>query len=199
MRYTSSIFMALAVAVATPTAAQDLFAGAFNGPYGGIFLGYSDYDADIDQPGFNEIPYNIDGAEYGIYIGYGQAFGQFYVAGEAEIGRGPESTNIEDIAGNDFDVETTWGVSAIGGYLVAPTVLVYGRLGYQQATVNDAFFDVDEDINGARFGAGFEVAVVENVRIRGEYVYTDYSSQEIAGFEYDAEQSLFRFGVAYEF
>lgn len=191
---------AIAVALSAPIHAQDMFAGAFNGPYGGVFLGYADYDLEFsDDPVFSGTSIDISGAEFGVYGGYGRTFDRFYLAGEVEFGGGPEVTGIFGIDGLDLDVEQTYGVSVLAGYVTSLDTLLYARIGYQRAEVRDVIDSRDENFDGVRYGAGAEYAVTENVRLRGEYVFTDYGNEDIDGTDIDVRQNLFRVGLAYEF
>jgi len=191
---------AVALGLAALPAAAQQADGPFNGPYAGVYLGYADYDLDLDLEGFNENPVNIDGAEYGVYGGYGLTFdGNLYAAGELEWGAGPSAENVFDESDVDFNVHSTYGISGIFGYLPAPNTLVYGRLGWQQVMIEDKEVNRNEYLDGLRVGAGVEVAVTENVRLRGEYAFTSYGKQDFSGIDVTTRQNLFRVGVAYAF
>ena len=56
----------------------------------------------------------------------------------------------------------------------------------------------DEDFNELRVGGGVE-GKFGNVGVRGEYTYTTYEDPDITGWDIDADQHLFRAGVAYYF
>ena len=58
----------------------------------------------------------------------------------------------------------------------------------------------DEDFDGARIGGGVEGKLGDNIGVRGEYTYTSYDDEDIGlGVSADADQHLFRVGVAYYF
>lgn len=74
-------------------------------------------------------------------------------------------TNVDDLFNNEG-----LGVSARVGYVVADTVLIYGKAGYAQLEVSP----VAARLEGLRVGGGAEVNVLGPLYAGAEYRYSDY-------------------------
>ncbi len=88
---------------------------------------------------------------------------------------------------------TTGTVIAGGGIIQCSSEATFTVPGVGSASV-------DEDFDGFRFGGGVEGMVWGNVSARAEYTYTIYDDPDVfPGVDVDANQPLFRIGVAYYF
>lgn len=175
----------------------------FEGFYVGGQAGYSIIGADVTITGLGSKDDTGDGVGGGVFIGFGGTNGILYGSIEAEIGYdGADWSGT--VAGSQADIEAqlTYGVGFRIGGVVADNFLIYGRLGWVRTNVEGSYVTLgtdDEDFDGFRFGGGVE-GKFGNVGVRGEYTYTIYEDPGIPGWVIDdADQHLFRVGVAYYF
>jgi outer membrane immunogenic protein len=198
----------VAGAFATPAAAQD----AFNGFRIEALTGYDSVGISVDEDIAGEdVSGNSSGIFYGVAAGYDVAVGKVVFGAEIELS---DSTVDEEIAIDevieDVDVDATAELSTaediyLGarlGFAVAPTTLLYGKVGYSMASANlDAAGTIDGEtgaisadlgLDGLRLGAGVEHSFGSNVYAKVEYRYTDYSlgDLDIAGEEIDLGDAL---------
>ncbi|MCZ6742971.1 MAG: outer membrane beta-barrel protein [Alphaproteobacteria bacterium] len=174
----------------------------FEGFYVGGQAGWSIVEADGSITGVGTFDDDGDGLGGGGFIGYGGTNGILYGSIEAELGwDGADWSGT--VLGTPAEVETrlTGGVSFRVGAVVADNLLLYGRIGWVRTNAEATHISIstqDENFDGLRGGAGVE-GKFGNVGIRGQYTYTDYDDPDIPGWVIDAEQHLFRVGVAYYF
>jgi outer membrane immunogenic protein len=207
-----------ALAFALPAAAQEN--PAFTGPRVEALVGY-----DITKPGStqdvdnaDDIDQSMEGAAYGVGIGYD------FAAGGALIGI--EGEYMGSTAETDYDIAgvQTFGVSNIeagddlyvglrAGVLATPQTLVYVKGGYTNASYNVLASDnvtntdTDIDLDGWRAGAGVEYALSTNMFIKGEYRYSNYGEGEVEApsglesdrFDIDADRHQVVVGVGMRF
>lgn len=153
-------------AVATPALAQE--SGDFTGPRIGVIGGWDNVQHSGD---------NASGFTYGATAGYDAAIGPVRIGPEVEISDstqkkkfGSGTTRYTERADRDLYA------GARIGYVVSPSFLLYGKVGYTNAQ-----FTIREDGNhrddrsGVRAGVGGEYAVTSNVYLTGEYRYSNYS------------------------
>lgn len=206
-RITSALFGATALVALSAT--PSLAASVFDGPYVGVYTGYSDAGLDATTTAGNSDK-SVDGWAFGGYAGYGRTFDRFYFGGEGEVGYNDTNgkLNTTDVNGK-IDGDVTYGLSARAGYLVSDTLLAYGRVGWERSkfelkgTAGGVTGKDNVDLDGIRFGGGVEAAVLPNVLVRAEYTYTNYENKDftlgtIAG-EAKPDESALRVGVAYRF
>lgn len=187
------------VALVAVGAAPSLAQSPFDGPYVGVFTGYTDTKASAASGPANA---NIDqdGFLYGAYAGYGKTFDKFYLGGEAEIGSASLSGTSGSVGGLPVDLDTneSWGVSARAGYLVTDNALLYARAGWQRTNYDVTVgtganrITVGDNLDGYRLGGGLEYAVTDNVLLRTEYNYVNYDDTNF-------RDNQVRVGVAYRF
>jgi|CXWL01.1.fsa_nt_gi opacity protein-like surface antigen len=138
---------AAAALIATPAAAQ-------SGPVGSWYAGagYTHYDLEDAEVG------GVTGR-----LGY-RFHPNFAVEGEATLG-----TSDDDNA----ELDNAYGVYGVGILPVTPNIDLFGRVGYQQLSVDGTgpVADIDED--GIGYGAGANFRVSERFGIRGEYTRLD--------------------------
>ncbi|WP_162937497.1 outer membrane protein [Indioceanicola profundi] len=172
---------ALTVVATAPAMARS----PFDGPYVGAFAGYSDGDVETTVGAIAD-DVGVDGFTFGGYAGYGKTFDRFYVGGEGEVAYS-DLDGDRTVGGlaTSFETDWTYGLSARAGYLVTPTVLAYGRVGYQwtefegTAAAGTTAVSFDRTFDGWRFGGGVEVAITDNLLSRVEYTYTDYDEYDV--------------------
>lgn len=143
-----------------------------------------------------------------VFAGYGQYFEWFYIAGEifTKYTSTHSGYTLNDY-NSDFTVRQTYGASIIPGVRVNKAALIYARTGYSRT-----FFKVQENGtpignlgasnwgNGIDIGLGAEIAVYQNFSVRGDYVYTNYSSfRSQLGTKFSPSNSEFTLGLLYHF
>jgi len=207
-----------AVAFAFPAMAQEN--PAFTGPRVEALVGY-----DINRPGStqdvddaDDLDQSMEGASYGVGIGYDFAFGGALVGIEGEY-MGSTAKTDYDTAGVE-----TFGVSNIeagddlylgvrAGVLATPQTLIYAKGGYTNAsfnvlsTDNETNTETDIDLDGWRIGAGVEHALTPNLFLKGEYRYSKYEEAEVEApsglesdrYEIDSDRHQLMLGVGYRF
>ncbi len=146
-------------------AAMDLFAG-FDQQFGRRLLGGLQVEGSIADLGFDS-----DGKRSLVYSNDAGPTGETAV--------GPFRPHLY----------ARWMVSALarGGFLVSPTTLAYGLVGWTGAqfeyeNVTDNLFYQPEDrfwANGITFGGGVEQKLAPNWSLRAEYRYTDFSDVSV--------------------
>lgn len=206
MRKISAVLAASLAAAASPALAQEVNS-TFTGPRVEALVGYditragSTVDNDIDE----DDDESIDGLLYGVGVGYDIAVGGAVIGIEGEWVDGTAKTEYTQTG--DFEgfglgsVETGRDlyVGVRAGILATPTTLVYVKGGYTNARFNVLASDGETelsqnfDTDGWRLGAGAEVALAENMFVKAEYRYSNYSEGEL-DFEADVPDSE-RFGI----
>jgi outer membrane immunogenic protein len=167
-------------------------ATAFEGFYGGFSMG-------VTAPDINAIPASIDAALSGdVFVGYNFAAGpNWVIGGELSYGMsgGHQVTGIPA----SFNLENILTISGRAGYVFGDT-MVYGRAGYQTATLDTNFSPVSFDADGYVLGLGLEQMFSENIsgRVEISQSYLDVSGPGVpAGTELDATR--ISVGVALHF
>jgi len=140
--------VAALTAFASPALAQD-----FTGARVGATVGYD----------------NVQGVEdvaYGAVVGYDAAVAPRVTLG-AEATLGDSEVDAYGVhASRDL------AVALRAGYVLAPRVLAFGKVGYATTRV-EAFGD-HTNVEGVRFGGGLEVATTKNTYVSAEYARTEY-------------------------
>lgn len=187
----------IALAAGLPfVAGSALAATPFQGPYVGGQVGYSVYDITLSEPGGGSIEgFSGSGAEGGVYGGWGMKFAPNTYGGlEAEYNwSGAEHT----LGGFKIEDKDNYGISGRLGWLPSNNVMLYGRLGWQRATLD--YFGVEKDHDGARVGLGAEVAMAGNWLMRMDYAHTFYDDVTVDGTSFEPDNDVFRIGVAIQF
>lgn len=115
-----------------------------------------------------------DGIMYGIGAGYDFRTGGAVIGIEGEV---LESTTGECAGNLCVDASRDFYIGGRVGALVAPRVLLYGKVGYSNARVEVTNGNVSDSTNldGIRAGAGLEVQFRNSpLSMRAEYRYTNY-------------------------
>lgn len=186
MKSTSLILAAATFFVAVPAHAQ------FSGPRVEARIAYDSVEATIETGD----PFATDDSEsaisYGGEVGYDLQLGPAVVGAYAGL-EGSNLRTCQEILGDDegcIGQGRNLYVGARVGMPVAPRVLLYGKGGYSNGSIDFDytgpggfdFFDVNEDFGGYHLGVGGELAVTDNFYGRLEYVHTDYGE-----FDFDGE------------
>lgn len=161
--------------VMVPAAAPVYTGGDWTGGFGGLSLGWGDFDAGTGSS---------DGTVYGVHAGYDYDFGSYVMGGELEY----QKNDFDSVAGASSDSATRLKVRA--GYDAGNT-LVYGVAGAVNADTN---FGND---TGYTVGLGAEYKVTENVSLGAEYLYDDISDINGSGNDYTGNSVVAR--VNYRF
>ena len=180
----------LAGTFVTPAVAQE------TSPFSGIRVeGIVGYDTtDVEDEG-------SDGVLYGAQVGYdfqsgGAVFG---IEAEASDSTVDECVDDVDVVGDTLCAQAGRDLYVGGraGAAVSDNVLLYAKAGYTNGRVNldyedgtagtAADFDVGENLDGVRVGAGVEFALGPNSFAKTEYRYSNYEQgfdrhQVVAGF-----------------
>lgn len=154
-------------------ASSTSFAFANSTPYLGAGIGIATNTSSGAATSVNRVvqtqPANFRGVPFSLYLGYGGMFNQnFYFAGELNgtVGTAELSNN------NGLKTSYTYGVSVLPGVMLSDHTLAFARVGL----VRSRFSDNDVSQTGARFGAGLQTCITQNVDLRGEYDFTAYRS-----------------------
>lgn len=185
----------LAGSVATPALAQT------NAPFTGLrvegIVGY-------DRAGTEEVE-DSDGVTYGAGVGFDFQAGNLVAGVEGEI---TDSTVDEcaqgvEVAGDELCAQVGRDIYAGGriGSLITPSTLLYAKAGYTNArlqteyddasTTDTSDFELGENLDGVRLGAGVEHAIGPNSFVKAEYRYSNYEQ----GFE--KHQGVVGFGFRF--
>lgn len=193
----------LAGTVAAPAFAQD--ATPFSGFRLEGLVGYSqigtgeDDDEGVDNDDSGDE--SIEGAVFGVGAGYDFNLGSAIAGVEAEFtestGRQRSGETIDGINFNSA-IETGRDLYVGGrvGFPVAPTTLLYGKLGYTNTSLEASTeggnerFELDTNIDGYRVGAGIEQLFGPNAYGKVEYRYSNYNNLDFSDdFDFDNFES----------
>jgi len=177
---TRNLALVTAAAVLAAGSAMAQSSGDWTGFYGGAQVGYIDLNTDIDNV-------NGDGIIGGVILGYDYDLGDWVVGGgfdydfaDTEVG--------DDVA----TLEDVWRIKARVGYNPIDEGLLYGTIGYADASTDNLGSD-----NGWFIGAGYEQVVVPNVSVGGELVYHRFDNFNSTGADIDA--TTFQLRASYRF
>lgn len=195
---------ATTAAVAVPAAAQTgPDAGPFTGPRAGVILGYDALRPGDTQDSLIRGDQGSDGFLYGGDIGYDVAFNGLVVGVEGEItgstGRVDNNPrNPSDFGYGRVKAGRDLYAGARIGFVVAPTTMIYGKVGYTNArldlTRNDTRTETGANFNldGYRLGAGVEQSLSPRTYAKLEYRYSNYGDARL---NYPNGASTGTFGV----
>ena len=210
--------LAAGTIVSGPAVAQSAD-GPFTGPRAGVLLGYdgtrpgSSEDSDIrgdDQ--------TADGLLYGGDVGYDIAFDRVVVGAEGEINGSTAKVENDPVDPNAFGfgrVKAGRDLYLGGriGYLLSPTTMLYGKVGYTNArydlTRRDETTETGRHFNldGYRVGAGIEKSLTPRTYAKIEYRYSNYSDARLEypngantdNFSVDTDRHQVAAGVGFRF
>ena len=184
MKTPALILAAATCFVALPAHAQ------FSGARVEARLAYDSVEATVEEGD----PFATEDGEsaisYGGEIGYDLQLGPAVVGAYAGL-EGSNLRTCDEVFGSDegcIGQGRNLYVGARAGFPVAPRVLLYGKAGYSNGSLDLSYegggfddFDLNEDFGGYHIGIGGEFAVTSNFYGRLEYVHTDYGEFEFEG------------------
>ena len=187
------------LAVQHPTAAET----PFRGFYASVQAGYETYDLDVQSRNLAADDLDLSGLSGGFYAGANTAVPGFDRAiigleGSFTLNGGDGSVS----GGGDrisIDSRHTYGISARGGYKIAESVLLYGRVGWARTRFSGLDPAGRTNLDGVRFGGGAEYAITESVALRTEFTRTDYGRARFGDRRFDSGQNLLTIGAGHYF
>ena len=106
-----------------------------------------------------------------------------------------------NLGGPKIHADGSWAVGGRAGYVVAPNVLLYSKIGYTMASYSSNVPKTNlNNLNGVTYGAGAEYAVTNNIFLRTEYRHDEYAPENMAASLKDAiSADRVTAGIAYKF
>lgn len=157
----------------------------WTGPYAGLFAGYTGGDADwsFPVPGTG-ISQNFGGAVGGVLVGYNQQIGSIVIGAEADIGLTDANSSSDcPVATVECRLDYDWmatirakaGVPVNRALIYAAGGAVAARGTGQGIRKSDGAVLTSSSSTewGWTVGGGVEVAVRDNISLRGEALYFD--------------------------
>ncbi len=191
-------------------------AGLDGNPFEGMYLGfnanYSKVTAngtyeilDADTNTFGGISSTDDSTGYGgtLIGGIGtNLWGPMYVGIEAGLGINGGSGVVSD-GTSSFGVKAgfAFDLNARVGMTISDRVLAYAIGGYTSTKYKSKGFTSNQSksLGGYRYGAGFEVGIMEDIALRVEYIRTEHSAVTWAqagdSFRFDPSSQIVKIGV----
>ena len=173
-----------------------------NSPLTGVYLGgYGGYgwtDADTDVAGIDD---DIDGADYGLFVGYRldgimermNGFG-IGMNGAIEASYGWSSADSDDLEkDNEWSVQFRPGFSVVNQY--SHGLNPYAILGWRRTQFESVAGGGEEDYDGFELGIGTEFLAYGDFGIRADYIHTFYEDK--GGLDPDSND--IRLGISYHF
>jgi len=161
-----------------PTAAQ---ANDFLGPRIGIVGGWDSVSHEIDEIDFDE---STSGATFGIVTGYHFPLGEgaIFGIGTSTMFSSADKTFTSGADTLEIEAKRDLEIHAKIGAIVAPSALIFAKVGYANAkvkasgTIGGTDFSESETGSGLRLGVGTEILVGGPVSLTAEYRYSNYGS-----------------------
>ena len=192
--FAAALALAGVAVLATPASAQDEFSG-FRIE---VLAGYDNEGVDYDDDVLNGGKRDDDGFTLGAGAGYDIQMGQFVFGPEAEFTESTLDREYQEQGNRPANpiatpISATYNIEGGGdiylgaraGFVVSPTFLLYGKIGYSwhklaiegAGTDNGVAFTIDEqiDLGGLRLGAGGEMNFTDSVYGKLEYRYSNYN------------------------
>ena len=154
-------------------------------------LNSGDNDDDGVDTGDDEGDESIDGAAFGVGVGYDFDLGGVVagIEGEFTESTGEQETD-ETIDGVNFGSSVEIGrdlyIGGRVGFRVTPATLLYAKAGYTNTSIEAAFdddtdtFEFDTNVDGYRLGAGVEQLFGPNMFGKLEYRYSNYNNLDFS-------------------
>jgi opacity protein-like surface antigen len=170
----------------------------FEGPYLGVITTKSTYSATIantivstvDTPsafGSSTSAKSKNSYGGGLFGGYGLNYGPVYTSAELGFIVDKGNTILSDGTNTiKFSQSNTFELNVRAGFHLTDNALIFGMFGYSGANmkshgINERSKPTDglsykQRLTSLRYGAGVEVAVYENISLRGEYTRSKISN-----------------------
>jgi outer membrane immunogenic protein len=178
---------------AAPALAQD--ASPFTGPRIEGIIGYDalksgDSDDDGVDTGENDGDESMEGALYGVGVGYDFDLGGLVAGVEGEFTESSGKQENDETLDIPFNSRIETGrdiyVGARLGFKATPTTLLYAKGGYTNTSIEAQFegdddqFEFDSNVDGWRVGAGVEQVLGQNMFGKLEYRYSNYTNLDFS-------------------
>ncbi|MBT6135412.1 MAG: porin family protein [Kordiimonadaceae bacterium] len=170
----------------------------FEGPYLGITTSKSTFSSTIantivstaDKPslfGSSTSAKSKNSYGGGIFAGYGLNYGPVYTSAEAGFIVDKGNTILSNGTNTiKFSQSNTFELNVRAGFHLTENALIFGMFGYSGANMKSHGIDerskptdglsYNQRLTSLRYGAGVEVAVYENISLRGEYTKSKVGS-----------------------
>lgn len=200
--------------------------GLFSGFYLGAQLGQGGLTTTTSGPrgggGSDSGDMGAIGESYGLFAGWGQEFGNWYLGAEVDASDSNadwfHSKDKPDSRTMSVDKNTSYGINLRTGY-VLDGGLLYGKLGLVRGNFDTYYtenqyapagaYNQDGDEDGVRVGVGLEIPASPNLFVRLDYSYTDYGSYgvpyqssdtgDITTEKFELADSVFSLGLGWRF
>lgn len=189
MRTYSIALATAATLIAGPAFAQTAD-GPFTGPRAGVVLGYDGLRPGSTADSSIRGDRGADGLAYGGDVGYDVAFDRVVVGAEGEITGSTAKVSNDPVAAGQLGYGRVKAgrdlyIGGRLGYLVSPTTMIYGKVGYTNArldlTASDGTTETGNHYNldGYRVGAGIEHELSPRTYAKIEYRYSNYGDARL--------------------
>lgn len=178
---------------------QNAFAD-FRGPYVGGSVGFGMGNAEISNPAGADGDVGMDGITGGVFAGYGYESSTLIagLAGYGSVELGYEWSDVDgDLDVASFEKSDSWNATFRPGISINNGTLGYGIVGYSRAQFEGS--TNDENFDGLMLGAGTEFNTRMPLRMRVEYVYTNYEDDNLGGTGFDYHESAIKGGAVLRF
>jgi len=144
---------------------------------------------------------------FGINLGYGKTFGQFYLAGEAAyaINQGETGTAIINGTTVSAKANNVKSISVLPGFVVNKDLLIYARLskgtldGELTMSTGNTSISSSGDTDIITKGIGLEYAVNKNLAVRAEFSVSDGDKSFDTGQKNTVYANSLAAGIQYRF
>lgn len=180
MKFSFFVIAAGTFLVAAPAHAQ------FTGPRIEGRLAYESVEAAVETGDPRATEDSDSAISYGGELGYDLQLGPALVGAYAGL-EGSDLRTCDAVVGGGegcIGQGRNLYVGARAGFTPLPRVLLYGKAGYSNGSLDVSYsdgsngFDVSDDFGGYHVGVGGELAVANGLYGRLEYVHTDYGELE---------------------
>ena len=184
---TAAHLTVIAVAMTSPTLsyAND---GAFDGFKAGVQAGWEKRSIDeVVLPGSLNVTLEDDTSKfsYGGFVGYDRQIGDVVIGAEVAFNPNGATLNATIPGSGSIEVDSKWSAdfTARAGVVVAPKILVYGRLGYgvNRNTIrgfaagnSQPLASETSNDDGIIYGGGAEYLLNDRISVRAEYRRGDF-------------------------
>ena len=131
---------------------------------------------------------------------YSMALGSNFV-----LGLGASLGTIKNKAGTigatEFTTKDRYSLDFVPGYVLSPSMLLYGKLGILNATgvSTTAGADTTTSLTGSSYGVGVRGLIDKNLYYQVGYDMNQYNEKDVTGGKIKPTASVFSFGVGYKF
>jgi outer membrane immunogenic protein len=150
--------------------ADHQIAPIWNGFYAGGMIGVMQGSAKVDTP---LAPVTVDGIGFSTVVPSALIGYNFLIAPRWLVGI--EGEIVPNISTSDIKVQWAGDARVRGGYLLTPSTLAYGSVGWATAGIKDLKLDgvsiPIERANALTLGTGVEAALSERWHVRADYIY----------------------------